>query len=93
MILLRGWEAAASALLDLSLIGVDELKRYLYYCPACKLRFQSQNFGYGYPKRNADGSALCPYCETTMAQTLSETFPEEWVEARPRVEADEAAAN
>jgi hypothetical protein len=49
------------------------------------MRFQNQNFGYGYPKLNAEGNALCPYCETVMAQTLSETFPEEWVEVRPEI--------
>jgi hypothetical protein len=73
--------------------GVPQLKRYLYYCPSCKLRFQNQNFGYGYPKLNPEGNALCPYCDTPMAQTLSETFPEDWVEERPRVESEEAAAN
>jgi uncharacterized Zn finger protein (UPF0148 family) len=57
------------------------------------LRFQNQNFGYGYPKLNSEGNALCPYCETVMAQTLSETFPEEWVEEQARVDFDEAAAN
>jgi hypothetical protein len=65
--------------------GVLQLKRYLYYCPSCKLRFQNQNFGYGYPKLNSEGNALCPYCETVMAEALSETFPEEWVEEQPRV--------
>jgi hypothetical protein len=54
------------------------------------LRFQYQNFGYGYPKLNAEGSALCPYCETAMVQTLSESFPVEWVEERPRIESGEA---
>jgi hypothetical protein len=78
--------------LILAVNGVLKLKHYLYYCPSCKLRFQNQNFGYGYPKLNPEGSALCPYCETLMAQTLSETFPEEWVEERPQVPPDEAAA-
>jgi uncharacterized Zn finger protein (UPF0148 family) len=55
------------------------------------LRFQNQNFGYGYPKLNSEGTALCPYCEATMAQTLSETFPAEWVEERPQVKSDEAS--
>ena len=68
------------------------MKRSLYYCSSCKLRFQNQNFGYGYPKLNPEGNALCPYCQTLMAQTLGESFPEEWVEARPEVESDEAAA-
>ncbi len=74
------------------MIGVLSLKRYLYYCPSCKLRFQNQNFGYGYPKLNSEGAALCPYCETPMAQTLNESFPAEWVEERPGVESDEASA-
>jgi hypothetical protein len=69
--------------------GVLQLMHSLYYCPSCKLRFQNQNFGYGYPKLNSGGNALCPYCETLMAQTLSETFPAEWVEERPQVESDE----
>jgi hypothetical protein len=62
----------------------------LFYCPACKLRFQNQNFGYGYPKRNAEGTALCPYCEAAMEQTRGESFPAEWVEERPTVESDSA---
>jgi len=49
------------------------------------LRFQNQNFGYGYPKLNSEGAALCPYCNGPMAQSLSETFPAEWVEERPSV--------
>jgi hypothetical protein len=72
--------------------GAIRLKRYLYYCPSCKLRFQNQNFGYGYPKLNAEGTALCPYCETPMAQTQSQIFPEEWVEERLKVESGEGAA-
>ncbi len=68
------------------------LKRYLYYCPSCKLRFQNQNFGYGYPKLNDEGIALCPYCETPMAESLAETFPAEWVEERPGVAAEDPAA-
>ena len=68
------------------------MKRYLYYCPNCKLRFQNQNFGYGYPKLNSEGTALCPYCETTMAYTLAETFPPEWVEEKPSVPTDEVAS-
>ncbi len=56
------------------------------------MRFQNQNFGYGYPKLNPQGAALCPYCETPMAETLSEAFPAEWVEERARVEPDEASA-
>ncbi|AXC14504.1 hypothetical protein ACPOL_5250 [Acidisarcina polymorpha] len=66
------------------------MKRYLYYCPACKLRFQNQNFGYGYPKLDAEGAALCPYCETPMEQTLSETFPAEWIEERPKVQTEDS---
>jgi hypothetical protein len=65
----------------------------LYYCPACKIRFQNQNFGYGYPKLTGEGIALCPYCEGEMSQTLSETFPAEWIEERPRVEIEETSAN
>ncbi len=72
-------------------MGATTLKHYLYYCPSCKLRFQNQNFGYGYPKLNAEGTALCPYCETSMLQTLSESFPAEWVEERPRVDLGEAS--
>ena len=68
------------------------MKKYLYYCPDCKLRFQNQNFGYGYPKLNAKGRALCPYCETPMEQTLDETFPpENWVEERPKVVVEDSA--
>ena len=58
------------------------MKKYLYYCEGCKLRFQHQNFGYGYPVRNGEGAALCPYCESPMAETLDEVFPVEWVEER-----------
>jgi len=68
------------------------VKRYLYYCPECKIRYQGQNFGYGYPKLNADGAALCPYCDAPMAETLSETFPPEWVEEQPRIQIDEVQA-
>jgi len=67
------------------------VERYLYYCPACKLRFQNQNFGYGYPQLNNEGVALCPYCDSPMAQSLGEVFPPEWVEERPSVEAREAS--
>jgi hypothetical protein len=68
------------------------VKRYLYYCPACKLRFQNQNFGYGYPRLNSDGAALCPYCEGAMADTLADKFPAEWVEEKPSVPLDEPSA-
>ncbi len=61
------------------------MTKYLYYCPSCKLRFQDQNFGYGYPKLNSEQAALCPYCESTMKQSLGDTFPPEWIEERPRV--------
>ncbi len=68
------------------------MKRYLYYCPSCKLRFQNQNFGYGYPKLNSEGIALCPYCETGMAESLSDSFPAEWVEEKQQVDANESSA-
>jgi len=64
------------------------VKKYLYYCPSCKLRFQNQNFGYGYPKLNGEGAALCPYCDATMAGSLSDTFPSDWVEERPGVSSE-----
>ncbi len=67
------------------------MKRYLYYCGECKIRFQGQNFGFGYPRLNPEGTALCPYCESPMAETLSEGFPTEWIEERPRVQADEVS--
>jgi hypothetical protein len=62
----------------------------LYYCPVCKIRFQEQNFGYGYPQLNAEGTPLCPYSGTPMLVTVGESFPAEWVEERPSVYADEA---
>jgi DNA-directed RNA polymerase subunit RPC12/RpoP len=68
------------------------VKRYLYYCSACKLRFQNQNFGYGYPRLNAEGAALCPYCEARMQQTLDDAFPADWVEERPTVALDESSS-
>jgi rubrerythrin len=71
-------------------IGALNVEHSLYYCPSCKLRFQERNFGYGYPKLNSEGVALCPYCGATMAQALGESFPVEWVEERPKVFADSA---
>lgn len=62
------------------------MKRYLYYCSMCKLRFQHQNFGHGYPQRDAEGAALCPYCSGGMLEVLDEEFPESWVEERAAVE-------
>jgi hypothetical protein len=67
------------------------VKRYLYYCGECKIRYQGQNFGYGYPRLSADGLALCPYCEVPMAEKLSENFPAEWVEEQPKIPADDSA--
>ena len=58
------------------------MKRYLYYCRECKLRFQHQNFGHGYPRIDEEGTPLCPYCEHAMEQTLDEVFPSDWVEER-----------
>jgi hypothetical protein len=37
---------------------------------------------------NDDGSALCPYCNHPMEESLGDTFPVEWVEERPSIEAD-----
>jgi hypothetical protein len=54
------------------------------------MRFQEQNFGYGYPQLNAEGTPLCPYSGTPMLVTVGESFPAEWVEERPSVYADEA---
>jgi len=67
------------------------VKKYLYYCSDCKLRFQHQNFGHGYPQRNAEGTALCPYCSHPMLETLDEEFPAAWVEERARPDAIDSA--